>query len=237
MSGGPNPFADVARRHPLWIHPFLGRCREGRLELWDVRTLATQMYRVVEAFPGLLASVLVRCDDEEVRHVVAGRLWDAAGGGDRDRAHVALFRRLTRALGIGDELLRASVVLPGTQRLIDTLLGLAGKHGDLAALGAVCHACEGIAPAMYRAILPGIERAAPVPREALAFFEAPAGAAAAALEGAVGARATTSAAIRAVCAAVREAMDARVAFFDDVLAASRGIAGEELFPRASEELA
>jgi pyrroloquinoline-quinone synthase len=227
---GKNPFPEVARRHPLWIHPFLGRCREGRLELWDVRALAVQMYRFTQAFTGILASALVRCPDEEVRLVVAENLWEEMGEGDAERCHAALFRRFTRAIGISDAELHAAPILPGTQRLIDTYVGLADRYGYIGALGAVCYASEGIVSSLYRAILTGIEGAVPVPREALAFFDVHLvvdTGHADKLERVVNPRVKTAEQAHRVRAAIREAMDARVAFFDDVDADGRAMDDDE----------
>lgn len=219
-----NPFSEEARRHPLWIHPFLGRCREGRLELWDVKSLAVQMYRFTQAFTGILASTLVRCPDEEVRLVVAENLWEELGEGEADNIHAALFRKFTQALGISDEELHAAPILPGTERLIETYLGLADKYGYLAALGAVCYASEGIVHSLYRSLVNGIENAIPVERSAMIFFDVHLTVDtghADALERVVNPRVTTPEQSDKVRQAIRDCMDARVCFFDDVDAQAR----------------
>jgi pyrroloquinoline-quinone synthase len=99
-------FKHMAQTHALWSHPFVKRCRAGRLTVAQVRVLGSQMYQFSREFTRFLAKALAACPHETARMVIAENLWEELGEGDPERAHAALFRRFTRALGISDIQLR-----------------------------------------------------------------------------------------------------------------------------------
>ncbi|MBW8828133.1 MAG: iron-containing redox enzyme family protein [Burkholderiales bacterium] len=164
-------FRHLARTHPLWRHPFVERCRAGELTLPQVRVLASQMYRFCHEFPCFLATALAASRDEATRMVIAENLWEELGEGDPQRAHATLFRRFTRALGISDEELADSPVLPETRALIDAYLALGDRACGLGLVGALCHASEGIVASLYTQIQAGLMSALHFDKEALVFFE------------------------------------------------------------------
>lgn len=209
----------LASRHRLWRHPLLQRCREARLELADVRTLAAQMYKFSREFNRILASVLVHCPDEPSRVAIAENLFEELGEGDPTRTHPELFRRFTRALGISDEALEVTPAAPGTTRLVETYLDLSRRHGWLPALGAICFASEGIVSVLYTQLLDGISFAVPLPADALIFFDlhiqVDTGHAAR-LAALVDAKIASAEELEPVRRAVVDALDARAAFFDDI---------------------
>jgi len=164
-------FRQIAQGHALWRHPFVEHCREGRLTLPQVRVLGTQMYKFCHQFPRFLALALAACPHDDARIVIAENLWEELGEGDPKRAHAALFRQFTRALGLSDEQLAAAPAQPETSALIDAYAGLSERYGVLGILGALCYASEGIVGVLYSQIQAGLLQAAPFDREALMFFE------------------------------------------------------------------
>jgi pyrroloquinoline-quinone synthase len=167
----PARFRHVAESHPLWRHPFVERCRAGQLTLAQVRVLGAQMYKFCHQFPSFLALALASCPQDDARIVIGENLWEELGEGDPLRAHAALFRQFTRALGLDDAQLSAVPALPETAALIDTYMNLSNRYGVLGILGALCYASEGIVAALYSHIQGALRQAAPFDRDALMFFE------------------------------------------------------------------
>ena len=218
---------EIGKTHALWTHPFLARCLAGELGLADVRALATQMYRFTREFTPLLATILAKCPDEDVRAVIGENLHEELGEGDASKSHVELFRHFTRALGFDDAALEAIPIEPETRRLIDVYLSLTDKYGYLAALGAVCFASEGIVSTLYARLQKGIENAVVLTKDDLIFFDlhiVTDTGHAAALVKVLEPRLADVGEVVGVVAAVLQAMDARCGFFDGVtrLAARMG---------------
>lgn len=166
----PTRFRQIAETHPLWHHPFVARCRAGRLSLPQVRVLGVQMYKFCHQFPSFLAMALASCPQDDARIVIGENLWEELGEGDPERAHAALFRRFTRALGVSDEQLAALPAQPETAALIETYRRLSERFGVLGILGALCYASEGIVGVLYSQIQAGLLRAATFDSDALMFF-------------------------------------------------------------------
>lgn len=181
------------------------------------------MYKFSREFGRILAAIFFTCPDESARVVIAENLFEELGEGDAKRTHAELFRHFTRALEINDRELDHSKTEPETAQLIDTYLGLANKYGYLGALGAVCFASEGIVSDLYTQLQRGISGAATLPKESMVFFEVHVvtdTGHAAALASVIEPRLTPESAL-VLREAVREAMDARVKFFDGVTRRAR----------------
>jgi pyrroloquinoline-quinone synthase len=212
-------FRDLAQMHPLWTHPFLGRCRARELTLPEVQILAVQMYKFSKEFNRILASILSCCPDDYAQWVILDNLFDEMGQGDLSHAHPELFRRFTRGLGIQDEELHQLPTEPETESMINTYLGLAHQYDYLSALGAVCYASEGIVHSLYSQLHLGIQGAAPLPKESLIFFEVHIDvddSHAAKLAELISLRLKTERQAVDMHRAILDAMDARVRFFDGV---------------------
>ena len=221
----PQRFRQIAESHPLWRHPFVERCRAGQLTLAHVRTLGAQMYKFCHEFPSFLALALASCPQDDARIVIGENLWEELGEGDPQRAHAALFRRFTRALGISDAQLLATPAQAETQALVDTYRGLSNRYGVVGVLGALCYASEGIVGVLYSHIQAGLLQAAPFDRNALMFFEVHIhvdDGHADKLESILLPMLKSAADVQRVEDAIRTALDARCRFFDGVLRASVG---------------
>jgi pyrroloquinoline-quinone synthase len=217
-------FGAIVPHHPLWEHPFLRRCRAQDLSVEDVKTLAGQMYKFCSEFSRILAATFVRCPDEYARVVIADNLYDETGCGNEKRAHPELYRRFTRALGISDQELEDVRIEPETQNLIDTYLGFPKRYGYLASLGAICYASENIVSALYKQMLAGIENSVSVPEDALIFFRSHVELDvehAHALINVVNRAVKTIAEAEKVGLAIKEALAARMRFFDGIERCSR----------------
>ncbi len=212
-------FLDLTKSHPLWSHPFLGRCKAGSLDLIEVQVLAVQMYKFSKQFNRILATILAECPDEQAQWVILDNLLDEMGQGDLSQAHPELFRRFTRGIGISDHELDSIPATPETSAMIKTYLNLAHQYGYLAALGAVCFASEGIVNSLYTQIYQGIQGQTPLPDEALVFFNVHIHVDdehAANLATLIEPRIHSDFQAMNIHRAVLEAMDARVHFFDGI---------------------
>lgn len=212
-------FGAIVPNHALWKHPFLHRCRTKQLTKLDVKILAGQMYKFCGELSKILANAFARCPDEYARTIIADNLYDETGNGDEERAHPALFRRFTRALGITDEELEELRVEPETQSLIDTYLALPERCGYLGSLGAICYASQNIVAALYSQILTGIEGSLELPEESLIFFKAHVELDvdhANALINIVNRGVHTLDDSKKVLLAIKEALAARIRFFDGI---------------------
>lgn len=167
----PKILHSVIENHPLWDHPFLLRCRHGKLSVAEIRVLAVQMYNFCKEFNRILASILSHCSDEKAQLVILEKLFDEMGQGDVKQSHLELFRRFTRALDIDDETLAAQMVTPETRILINTYLQTPHKYGYLAALSAICYASARIVSCLYSQLYKGIIGVTNLPKESLIFFE------------------------------------------------------------------
>jgi pyrroloquinoline-quinone synthase len=228
-------FKHMAQTHALWSHPFVKRCRAGRLTVAQVRVLGSQMYQFSREFTRFLAKALAACPHETARMVIAENLWEELGEGDPERAHAALFRRFTRALGISDIQLAAIAPEPETQALIDTYLGLSDRHGVLGILGALCYASEGIVGALYSQIEAGLLNTIAFERADLVFFEEHIhvdDGHADKLESVLLPCLGSGRDIETVETAIGEALDARCRFFDGVLRAAQAEGEPALAPVA-----
>lgn len=214
-----NALFEQTQVHPLWNHPFLKECRTRKLTLSEVKILAVQMYKFSKEFNRILAGILSRCPDESAQSVIFENLFDEMGQGNPHLAHPELFRRFTRALGIDDKTLANLPTTPETQAMIDTYLQLPYQYGYLAALGAVCFASEGIVNALYSQLYEGIVGAARFSQDDLIFFDvhiAVDDSHAANLAALLEPRITSNQIAGEVESAIREAMDARLHFFNGI---------------------
>lgn len=212
-------FRNLAETHPLWNHTFLVKCCTEQLTLAEVRCLAVGMYQFSKEFNRILAGIMSCCPETSAQLVILENLYDEMGAGDPHRSHPAMFRRVTRELGIHDETLETLPTSPETQGMIETYLSLPHRYGYLAALGAVCFASQGIVNVLYGQLQKGIKGAAPFSKDSLIFFDLHIdldGAHAAKLEAIVEPRIQTSEEAKRVQRAIVAVMNARVRFFDGI---------------------
>lgn len=217
----------VTKNHYLWNHEFLVRCRTEALTLTEVQVLAVQMYKFCREFSRILATIFASCSDPAVQLVILENLSDEMGQGDAQKAHPALFRHFTRALGIDDQTLEATPATPETLNLIDTYMKLACEYDYLAALSAVCFASEGIVNSLYTQLQNGIVGAAPLPKEALIFFDLHIDLDcdhALNMAKLIEPRISTAEEATNINRAILEAMDARVEFFNGIQRQSQNLA-------------
>ncbi len=102
----PLPVADaeeIVRRYEhdilLANHPFLSRLRREPVHLGHLWVILANFWEaIVHDFPGRLAKVIARLEDDQLRSIFVKQLNDELGEGDYSRAHKAMFRTLVAAV-------------------------------------------------------------------------------------------------------------------------------------------
>jgi len=157
--------ARIDQKH-LLKHPFYQDWQAGKLPRASLQLYATQYYRHVDAFPGYLKTLAARTNGA-LRGVI---LQNLAEEEDPRAPHPRLWRDFAAAIGVPEETLTSSPMLPATQTLVET-------YRRFCAEGPACHAVaalyayESQVPETAAAKLDGLRRFYDVTRpEGLAYF-------------------------------------------------------------------
>jgi pyrroloquinoline-quinone synthase len=145
--------AAVAQRAML-KHPFYQAWTEGRLPLDTLRAYARQYFHHVEAFPRAVSGVHSACPDRDGRRMLAENLAEEEGLDAGKQDHATLWLMFACGLGESEDGVRAQVLNPETQALIDTFRRLS-RQSYAAGLGAL-YAYESQFPAVASAKIEGL---------------------------------------------------------------------------------
>src|SRR5690242_11530984 len=158
----------VAERAML-KHPFYQAWTEGRLPLDTLRDYARQYFHHVEAFPRAVSAVHSACEDREGRRMLAENLAEEEGLDAGKQDHASLWLMFACGLGESEADVRAQMLNPQTQALIDTFRKLS-RRSYASGLGAL-YAYESQFPAVAAAKIEGlIDRYGIEDEETLRFF-------------------------------------------------------------------
>ena len=160
--------SSVAERAML-KHPFYQAWTEGRLPIDTLRDYARQYFHHVEAFPRAVSAVHSTCPDRDGRRMLAENLAEEEGIEADKQDHASLWLIFSRGLGETEEAVRAQVLNPETEALIDTFRRLS-RQSYAAGLGAL-YAYESQFPGVASAKIEGlINRYGMSDEETLRFF-------------------------------------------------------------------
>lgn len=146
--------AAVAARAML-SHPFYQAWTEGRLTLGELAAYARQYFHHVEVFPQAVSRTHAECPDKEGRRMLAENLAEEEGLGEGKQDHAQLWLMFAEGMGADEAAVRAQVLNPETQGLIDTFRRLSRKS-YAAGLGAL-YAYESQFPGVAKAKIEGLE--------------------------------------------------------------------------------
>ena len=150
-------------------HPFYQAWTEGRLPLDTLRAYARQYFHHVEAFPRAVSAVHSACEDRDGRRMLAENLAEEEGIEAGKQDHASLWLMFAAGLGEDSDAVRAQVLNPETQQLIDTFRNLS-RQSYAAGLGAL-YAYESQFPGVASAKIEGlIDRYGIEEEETLRFF-------------------------------------------------------------------
>jgi len=117
----------------LLKHEWYQAWNAGTIPMETLRLYARQYYQHVKAFPRYLSATHSNCDEIQARQFLLENLNDEEMG---EENHPELWLRFAEGLGETRENVKNSEMLPETQELVDTFMGLTRKS-YAAGLGAL----------------------------------------------------------------------------------------------------
>ncbi|MFN7996227.1 MAG: CADD family putative folate metabolism protein [Bryobacteraceae bacterium] len=137
----------------LLKHPFYVAWANGELTLEDLRLYSARYFAHVKAFPAYLSEMHSRCEDLDVRKIVAGNLAEEEGG---TVTHPELWLDFAAALGADGGSIRRAPAGLGVRELIETYRDVARLETGLAAVGLYCY--EKQVPAVSASKIAGLKQ-------------------------------------------------------------------------------
>lgn len=142
---------------PEWLEQlngtsFLQRCQSGRISRDELDRFIQQHYLYSRCFTRFLAALLSNIEDDDYRQALTQNLFDEMGLGDAGNLpHSRLYLNMMGRMGLAP----ATIPLPSTQHLVDTMFECCKSSNYMVALGALCLGAEGIVPFLYQKIVDG----------------------------------------------------------------------------------
>lgn len=127
--------ARIEAKH-LLKHPFYVAWANGELSLADLQLYATRYFAHVRAFPAYLSEMHCRCEDLDIRKVIAGNLAEEEGGA---QTHPELWLQFAAGLGVDRESMCDARTCKEVRDLIETYREVARLDTGLAAAGLYCY--------------------------------------------------------------------------------------------------
>lgn len=134
-------------------HPFYAAWANGELSLADLQLYATRYFAHVRAFPAYLSEMHCRCEDPDVRKVIAGNLAEEEGGAE---THPELWLQFAAGLGVDGGSIRRAHTNEKVRDPIETYREVARMDTGLAAAGLYCH--EQQVPAVSASKIAGLRQ-------------------------------------------------------------------------------
>jgi pyrroloquinoline-quinone synthase len=143
----------LVERWHLLQHPFYQAWSTGQVERWRLQLYAGEYYAHVKAFPSHLRAVAERADGE-LRALVLENLAEEEAPG---RTHPQLWREFAAALGVDEQALDKTPVLPGMKALVETYRRIC-RQEPLAAAVAALYVYEAQVPETATQKIDGLRR-------------------------------------------------------------------------------
>jgi pyrroloquinoline-quinone synthase len=150
----------------LLKHPFYQDWQAGKLSREALQLYAAQYYRHVEAFPNHLRALAARADGE-LRGIVEENLAEEENPA---APHPKLWRDFAAAVGVSEEEMTASTVLPGTRAVVETFREIVSNRPVGEAVAAL-YAYEAQVPEIATTKMDGLRKFYGITQaDALAYF-------------------------------------------------------------------
>ncbi|MBC7435212.1 MAG: iron-containing redox enzyme family protein [Bdellovibrionales bacterium] len=151
----------------LLAHPFLERCRTGRIQREELDRFLVQHGKYSRHFTQYLCALISQFDNGADVTRLASNLAEELGFDEGTSVpHSRIYADMLDSFGLDLERART---LPQTQAFIDTMFTLCRRPGGLEGLAALCFGAEAVVPSLYSRIIEGFVSVG-VDRDALAFF-------------------------------------------------------------------
>jgi len=145
--------------HPVNSNSFFLTFEREHLTIEQLRAFVGQYHYFCKHFVKLLEGLLFHTpvDELDMRVELTKTLFSELGNGSRDRAHITLLTKFTRALGMTEAELARVTPIPAVRKYMETLRRLFMNTGYLPALGAET-AVEVTAASEFRYLYPGLKK-------------------------------------------------------------------------------
>lgn len=119
-----NQLNEIIAERSLLTHPFYQAWSKGELNQAILKRYAVQYYAQVESFPRFISRVHTNCPEIAARKVLVDNLADEEM---RGTDHPSLWVQFAEGLGATREEMKKAVLLPETQKMVDTFYALAER--------------------------------------------------------------------------------------------------------------
>lgn len=133
--------------------PFLTRCRNGSVSLFELETFVVQQFHYSRHFTRYLCALMGNLSLEADRSALASNLFEELGlSGGTGVAHAVIYRNM-----MVDRELDAQNIPPHpeTLHLVKSMLTACSNQDPMVGLGALCLGAEAIVPHLYSQIVAG----------------------------------------------------------------------------------
>ncbi|MDB4966186.1 MAG: hypothetical protein JWN44_1875 [Myxococcales bacterium] len=205
-------------QHPLWSHRLLAACRDGLLDVDELRYFFSQYRLYSSSFTRFLAALMMRCESDFFRARLSQNLWEEGGGCEPSNRHSELFRSFLRD-GLGVEDVDTLAYESYASHFVGQYLDACLDDDVVAATSFLALGTEDIVPSLYTIFLAGLQKAG-IAEESLRFFKLHVttdDAHAATLEQMLCSYADRPAWLESSCRGLERALTLRQRFFDDVM--------------------
>ena len=137
----------------LLKHPFYVAWSNGELSREDLQSYARQYFAHVSAFPTYLSEMHCRCEDLQLRRVIAGNLAEEEATAP---THLDLWLDFAAGMGATRESVTGAAPGPKVTALVESFRSVARMETGLAAAGLYCY--EKQIPAVATAKIAGLEK-------------------------------------------------------------------------------
>jgi len=137
----------------LLSHPFLVRCGDGTITRKELDKFLIQQGKYSQYFTRYLCALMSKLDADADVLRLAENLSEELGYGDDARIpHSSIYAKMVADFDLNSA---ASVALPETQALIESMFMLCYQPGGTAGLAAMCLGAEAVVPSLYARIVQG----------------------------------------------------------------------------------
>ncbi len=145
--------------HEAVHHPFLKRFAQESLSNAQLQTFGLQHYQLVRIFVNYMTNLLPRIPDTDAGTLLRSVFEDELGQHTIFRSHPALYRKFLKSLGLEEEALGRTQLLPEVSSFIQLHMGMTRDEDFRVALGAIGPGHEFSIPLMFSYLFKGFKKA------------------------------------------------------------------------------
>lgn len=158
----------LVANHKFWLNPMLTKAKAENYSLDDYRYIFTQYHYYSTNFTRILATAMVKCENDYHRAKLTENLWEESGESNTDQRHSELFRLfLSKGLGLDIKKIQAS---QAAKQFVDSTIALCLESSPADCVAVLTFATEGIVSRLYTIFIEGLKKAG-LEEENLRFFE------------------------------------------------------------------